>query len=176
VNSWTYELPVGKGRRFQPAGPFNWVLGGWKISGTAEFSKGGHQAVYVGTDNSGTAQSYAMADRICNPDSVPGGRNRLQWFNTACFPTPAFGAYGNSPLGVFVEPGINNWKLSLLKSFPALKTETHRLDFRADFFNAFNHTQWGYVNNLNLPSSFSSGRVGAAHTARQVEFSLKYAF
>jgi len=61
---------------------------------------------------------------------------------------------GQPPLGVFVEPGTNNWKFSLQKSFAIPGTEAHHIDFRADLFNAFNHTQWGFVNSLNLASSW----------------------
>jgi hypothetical protein len=174
VNTWSYELPVGRGRRFQPTGPLEWVAGEWQFSGNAEFSQGPHQAVYLSTDTSGTGQSYPMANKLCNPNSVAGGKNRLEWFNTACFGVPAFGDFGNSPLGVYREPGVENWNLALQKSFPIPKLEANQLQFRTDFFNAWNHTQWGYTNNTQGNSSF--GRVQAAHTARQIQFSLKYLF
>jgi len=176
VNSWSYELPFGSGREFQLSGPLDWLAGGWRVSGMAEFSQGGHQAVLT-NDTSGTGQPYPMPNRVagCNPDNVPGGKNRLEWFNPACFVNPPFGTYGDSTLGSFTEPGINNWDLALQKSFSVLKREGSRLEFRADFFNAFNHTQWGYVTN-NLASPSQVGRVGATHTPRMIQFSLKYVF
>lgn len=174
VNTWSYELPVGKGRRFQHSGPVNWVAGGWTFSGSAEFSKGGHQYVSITTDTSSTGQTLPLADQLCNPAHVPGGRNRLEWFNTSCFAVPAFGQFGNSRLGSFVEPGVENWDLALRRSFPIPRLETNRLQFQADFFNAWNHTQWGYVTPQLGNASF--GRVGSTHPARQIQLALKYAF
>ncbi|HET6217099.1 MAG TPA: TonB-dependent receptor, partial [Acidobacteriaceae bacterium] len=174
VNTWTYDLPVGKGRRFNFAGPVDWVAGGWTFSGSAEFSQGAHEAVYLATDNSGTGQTEPIPNQTCNPGPVPGGRNRLEWFNTACFAVPAFGVYGNGHLGAFVEPGVENWNLALRKSFTIPKLESNQLVFQTDFFNAWNHTQWAYVDDSLGSNTF--GRVQAAHPARQIQFSLKYAF
>jgi hypothetical protein len=60
-------------------------------------------------------------------------------------------------------PGINNWDLSVFKAvrIPLPKLEESRLQFRADFFNAFNHTQWGYVYNHRKSSLY--GQVAAMH-------------
>jgi outer membrane receptor protein involved in Fe transport len=174
VNTWTYELPIGKGRKFQPAGPLEWVAGEWQFSGNAEFSQGGHNAVYLSSDNTGQGQPYAMPNQTCDPNHVPGGRTRLEWFNNSCFAVPAFGVYGNAHFGSFIEPGVENWNLALQKSFAIPKLETNQLQFRTDFFNAWNHTQWGYVS--NVMSTVTSSRVEAAHTARQIQFSLKYLF
>ena len=56
------------------------------------------------------------------------------WFNTSCFQQTAFGVFGNSPLGVFENPGIANVDLAILKSFK-LPWESSTLDFRADFLH-----------------------------------------
>lgn len=174
VNTWTYALPVGRGKRFQPSGPLDWVAADWQFSGSAEFSQGAHEAALLSTDNSGTGQYSPEPDKLCNPNSVPGGRNRMEWFNTACFGVPAFGVYGNSTIGAYREPGVENWDLSMQKSFMIPKLETNRLQFQTDFFNAWNHTQWGYTNNFLGTTQY--GWVQAAHTARQIQFSLKYLF
>ena len=50
---------------------------------------------------------------------------------------------GYAPIRPFRGPGVNNWDLSLVKSFP-LKSEASRLQFRRSF-NAFNHTQFQSV-------------------------------
>lgn len=174
VNAWTYDLPVGKNRRFQLSGPFDWVAGEWQVSGAAQFAQGAHEAAFLGNDNTGQGQPYAMPDQVCNPRSVPGGRTRLEWMNTACFATPAYGEYGTAHLGAFIEPGVENWDLTVLKSFPIPKLESNRLQFQANFFNAWNHTQWGYVDNQADDDTF--GQVEAAHQARQIQFVLKYMF
>ncbi len=176
VTSWNYELPVGRGKLYQPGKAVELIAGDWQFSGTAQFSQGGHQAVYLGTDNTGTNQSYAMPDRApnCHPNDVPDGKNRLQWFNTACFTTPAFGVFGNAHLGSVIVPGVENWNIALQKSFPIPKLESNSLLFRTDFFNAWNHTQWGYIDNGVGDQQY--GMVLATHPPRQIQFSLKYLF
>ncbi len=176
VNTWNYELPFGRAKRFVPSKVIDWAVGDWQVSGTAQFSQGGHQAVYLGSDNSGTGQSYAMPDRVpnCDPNHVVGGKSRLAWFNTSCFTTPAFGVFGTAHLGSIVMPGVENFNIALQKEFFIPRFESNRLQFRTDFFNAFNHTQWGYVDNGMGDSQF--GRVLATHEPRQIQFALKYIF
>ncbi|MBM3797663.1 MAG: hypothetical protein FJW31_27250 [Acidobacteria bacterium] len=91
---------------------------------------------------------------------------------------PAFGTWGNSPLGVYEDPGINNWNLSAQKRFLVkFPNETANLELRADFFNAFNHTQYGPASNSTLQSgNVNSGRITSTRAPRQLQFSLTYAF
>jgi hypothetical protein len=116
-----------------------------------------------------------MPDRICNPNSVPGGRSRLTWFNTSCFQQTAFGVFGNSPLGVFENPGIANVDLAILKSFK-LPWESSSLDFRADMFNFLNHTQWGPANNSFTPGNANYGAILTTRPPRHMQFSLAFRF
>lgn len=179
ISGYTYQLPFGQGKSFASSlSPvLNKLVSGWSISGISEFSTGSLTSSY-GPDNTGTAMSVsylAQPDRICNPSVVPGGRTRLEWFNPACFTNAPYGSYGNSTLGAITDPGINNFDLTFAKStavnFPS---ESGRIDFRVDMFNAFNHTQWG-------PSDFyytdpTMGEILSARPARQLQFTLKYVF
>lgn len=101
----------------------------------------------------------------------------MEYINTGCFVNPPTATWPNSPLGAITFPGINNWDLGLLKTtttgFPK---ESGRLEFRADMFNAFNHTQWGGINNTFYPGSTVFGTITATRPARTVEFALKYFF
>src|SRR6202008_4623196 len=74
------------------------------------------------------------------------------YLNTSCFTNPAvFSAddpvgvgFGNAGVGVVDGPGQQNWDLSLIKRFPATwPREGANLEFRSEFFNAFNHPQFG---------------------------------
>jgi hypothetical protein len=176
VTSFAYDLPFGSGRRYAAGGVANVIAGGWTISGIADFTTGAWRRVTT-NDVSGTGYG-AMPNRICDPRDVPGGRNRLQWFNTACFENPAFGTWGNSPMGVYEDPGINNWNLSMHKSIPVkFPSEASRITFRADFFNAFNHTQWGNAANSTLQSgNVNSARITSTRAPRQIQFSLTFLF
>jgi hypothetical protein len=176
VTAFSYDLPFGVGRKYSGSGVADWVAGGWTFAGIADFTTGAWRRVTT-NDVSGTGYG-AMPNRICDPRNVPGGRTRFQWFNTACFENPPFGVWGNSPMGVYEDPGINNWNLSVHKSFPIkFPNETARLTFRTDFFNAFNHTQWGPASNSTLQSgNVDSGRINSTRAPRQIQFSLTYLF
>ena len=177
VTSMTYELPFGKGKKFNASGPVDWVAGGWRVTGIAQFMQGGHQW-WLAQDNSGTSLPtfYGMANLVCNPNDQSHAVPRLAYINKACYQTPPYGSFGNATLGSFTEPGINNWDLSVAKSFrvPAPKLEDSKLNFRADFFNAFNHTQWSYV--CNQFNCRVPGRVNDTHNPRQIQFMLQYVF
>ena len=97
------------------------------------------------------------------------------WFNTSCFQQTAFGVFGNSPLGVFENPGIANVDLAILKSFK-LPWESSTLDFRADMFNALNHTQWGPANNSDTPGNANYGAILTTRPPRHMQFSLSFRF
>lgn len=176
VTAFSYTLPIGKGKRVGTGALADAVVGGWTIAGIADFTTGAWRRVTT-NDVSGTGYG-AMPDRICDPRDVPGGRNRLAWFNTGCFANPTFGTWGNSPMGVYEDPGINNWNLSAQKRFLVkFPNETANLEFRADFFNAFNHTQWGPASNSTIQSgNVNSGRITSTRAPRQIQFSLTYAF
>jgi hypothetical protein len=79
---------------------------------------------------------------------------------------------------VFEDPGINNWNLSAQKDIPInFPNEAARITFRTDFFNAFNHTQWGSASNSTLQSgNVNSGRIGSTRAPRQIQFSLTFQF
>jgi hypothetical protein len=109
---------------------------------------------------------------------VPGGRSISEWFNRSCFVQPAADVFGNSGMGVYENPGINNWNISFRKSttlpFPA---ERGRLDFMAQLFNAFNHTQLGPATDTSQAvSGVRSGSITAARPPRQIQLSMRYVF
>ena len=178
VNSLSYDLPLGPGKLVgrSTQGPAAKLLGGWNFSTIVDMTTGAWRRVTTSTDTSNTNYGV-MPDRICDPRDVPGGRSRLQWFNVSCFAQPAFGKFGNSPLGVYEDPGLNNWNMAFSKStvigFP---NEAARVEFRADLFNAFNHTQWGNATNTTLPSNVNAGRITSTRPPRQMQFSLSFHF
>jgi hypothetical protein len=73
---------------------------------------------------------------------------------------------------VWHGPGLNNWDWSLFKSFKV--TETHKLEFRAEMFNLWNHTQFG-MPNFSIGST-SFGRITAARDPRLTQLALRYMF
>ena len=98
-----------------------------------------------------------------------------RWFNTSDFTVAAPNTFGNvgPTLPDVRAPGVNNFDLSLFKSFHPLEKLT--LQFHAEAFNAFNRVQFGVPNQV-----LSSGQFGVissqANTPRQIQFALKLLF
>jgi len=107
-----------------------------------------------------------VAWRLDNPTPT------AQFFNTAAFQLPVQFTFGNVGRGVVDAPGTNNFDFSLLKVFRLF--EGHTLQFRGEFFNAFNHPLFN-APNMNVDSS-NFGRITSARAARQIQFGLRYQF
>jgi len=173
ITSLNYQTP-----RLAVARPLGSVLNDWVISAVYTASTGSPEPVtnqdLTGTGLSG-ASSLAQPNRICNPNQGQGIGTLLRWFNTSCFVDPAFGVWGNSTLGAITEPGINNWNIATAKRVPLrFIGEEHALEFRADYFNTWNHTQWA-TSDKNMRSA-TYGRITSTRPARQVQFALRYLF
>jgi hypothetical protein len=114
------------------------------------------------------------------------------FFDVNAFQLQAPGTFGNSGRNNVRGPGSNNFDLSLFKSFtlPHIKglggTESPRLQFRTEFFNAFNHTQFGSIDTTFVPaedvrgsgisSSAPFGSVNGVRGPREIQFALKLLF
>src|SRR5207245_1116129 len=83
-------------------------------------------------------------------------------FNTSLFSREALGGQGTSNKRFFHGPGVNNWNLALLKDIKL--TESKTLEFRAEFFNIFNHAQF-YGPFLNGYFDSGPGGFGAVSGA-----------
>ena len=114
-------------------------------------------------------------------DATTGGGQFYHWFNTAAFARPAQGTSGNAPVYPIYAPGQSNWDMTLMKKIP-LWSDKRSLQFRAEFYNAFNHTQGDAVdtnavfdpqgNQIN--STF--GQTVATRPPRVIQFSLRLDF
>jgi len=104
--------------------------------------------------------------------SSAGPQTVLQWFNTSAFEAPAAGFFGNAGRNLLRGPGIHNWDASLFKTFAA--SDRVNIQFRAEAFNLFNHTNFDAVSTTFGAGNF--GQVTSARTARVVQFGLKVEF
>ena len=173
VISYDYELPIYKLKS-------NRLTNGWTISGITRFSTGLPVFMLENDDNSllGTSGSGPIQLNLDRPNYTPGPlhftnpRTRQPYFNTSLFSDEALGQLGNSPRFFFHGPGLNNWDINLQKITKI--TESMNVAFRAEFFNAFNHAQFGSVDGTITDSNF--GQVTSANAARIIQFGLKFAF
>jgi len=126
------------------------------------------------------ANIFPGGDVLNRPDlagSVSYPKTVGSWFNPAVFAAPAAGTWGNLPFNALVGPGRQNWNLSLFKEFILSESRGSRIEFRAESFNTWNHTQFGGPGqnggiSTNLGSS-NFGAVTAAWDPRVFQLGLK---
>jgi hypothetical protein len=91
---------------------------------------------------------------------------------------------GNAPASPVRGPGQNNWDITLMKKFP-LKSETRSLQFRFEFYNAWNHTQYSGIDTFALFDDTAAGfpqvnstfgQVTATRQPRVIQLSLRFDF
>jgi hypothetical protein len=144
VASYTLALPVER-----VLGRSNRLTNDWSVSGTTRFATGFPVTLTDNSDNSllGTLGNGINNYLLDTPQQVAGplkintdGRNGRPAFNTSLFPIETFGTLGNAKRRVFYGPGIENFDLTLQKNVRL--SEGKSLSFRAEAFNAFNHSQF----------------------------------
>ncbi|MBL8177613.1 MAG: carboxypeptidase regulatory-like domain-containing protein [Bryobacterales bacterium] len=171
VLSYLWDLP--RTQRYGWVG--KQVVNGWQLSGITRFDSGNPFTITSGTDTNLDGNANDRADLVGNP-VIGGSRTRDQWlneyFNKAAFARPAEGSPGNAGRSILYGPGAATWNLSAFKNFEL--RESHRLQFRSEFFGAFNHPNFGNPNAALNNANF--GRILGAGGARVVQFALKYLF
>jgi hypothetical protein len=181
TGSYLYELPFGKGKRFlTDASAFvNTALGGWAVSGITRYTTGAPVNVRIDFDRANIGfGSFQRPDRVLDrPARVRSSGDKTQgWLNPEAFAVPEQYRFGNLGRNTERGPAFGNWDIILFKNF-ALPGERMTLQFRTEYFNAFNTV------NLANPSSGSFTRnpnfghiLGTQNAARQIQFGLKLLF
>jgi len=180
AGNFTYELPVGKGRKFVSGGSTlaNAVFGGWQINTILSAQTGFPFTALVGFNQSRSGDTR-NPDRVSvNPafsgDRITGTVN--QWFNPAAFLLPPAGTLGDTGRNILTAPGLLSVDCSMFKTFPI--RERLNLELRTEFFNVLNHTNLGMPLTTAFVSSGgyspSAGTItGTSTTSRQLQLALK---
>lgn len=146
------------------------VLGGWQYSDMTTIQSGGTSTLSLSTSNNGLATRPNQAGILSYPKQWRNTGDK--WFDTSPFAKPANGYFGNVGNSTIRNPGVEDYNMALYKTFPF--TERVKMQFRAEFFNAFNHT------NPNGPAtgfgSAAFGEISGEKEAREGEGSLKITF
>ncbi|MBO0721155.1 MAG: hypothetical protein J2P41_10050, partial [Blastocatellia bacterium] len=172
------------------------ALDGWSLSGVTRIWSGLPFTV-TANGNPGTLQTpdingapgAVRADYLGGPIYVRDDQSRL-WFNPLAFGRPPDGQLGNTGRNFLRGPGFTNFDFSLFKTFKF--TERINLQYRAEFFNIFNNTQWfGFTNqisSISVPSGAlpvnpvtpelagQSGVINQARDPRNIQMALKLTF
>jgi hypothetical protein len=178
--SYVWELPFGRGKHFLTnlSRPLNAFVGGWQLNGITTMQTGARLSpTYSGTDPANTNEySGQRPDRIGNGNFDAGQmrgniKSHQPIFDQSAFAVPADGRgyYGNSARDILTGPGQEVWNAVAAKNFPI--SEQARLQFRAEFFNAFNRAN--FSNPSTNISSSHFGLVTGAAGGRKILFALR---
>ncbi|HEV3277210.1 MAG TPA: TonB-dependent receptor [Terriglobia bacterium] len=186
VVSYNYRIPFEK--LWRP----NRLTSGWQVSGITRFATGFPVYIQEPDDHSllGTFQS-GQGNPIDEPNFTPGNLDFKNprtavlpgatpgcpngcnsYFNTSLFSEDPVGQLGDASRRFFTGPGWNNWDMALVKDLRL--TETVSLQFRGEFFNTFNHAQFGGVTGNYLSSTF--GFVTSANAPRIGQIAARLTF
>jgi len=195
--SYIYELPFGRGRRYMTGmgTVAEAILGGWQVSGITVVQSGEAATAVLSSDVSLTGSFSPRPDQVHNPydfNYVPDqalfdsygctkGKQTLQcWYNPEAFAIPALAPgqssahmYGNSHIGNLRGPDLVNFDFVMQKNFKI--RESQQLQFRAEFFNLFNHPNFG-LPGTNPDFAGGNSITSTAADNRQIEFALRYTF
>jgi len=181
VASYEYRLPFD---RFLSSRPGKLLAEGWSISAITRASTGfpvtlradGDNSLMGSIPNGVNNHSLDLPDYYGGPLNLNGNpRNGLPYFNTTAYMDNALGTPGNASRRSFYGPGMFNFDLALLRSFPL--TESKALQFRLETFNTFNHAQFFGPAAVNGDvDSALFGKVVKAAPPRLMQLALKFTF
>ncbi len=195
VVSYVLDLPFGHGKRFLSGanGFANGFVSGWGLDGITTFQRGFPVKISWGGSDALTGAGLGIGS--LRPDYIPGCDKNVsgsavarvtEWFNTACFTAPSGNngsvntpnnpwAFGNEPRvdATLRQQGVVNFDFAVFKRTTIM--ERLAVEFRAEFFNIFNHPQFGPPNGTVTSSTF--GQVtNTVNNPRLVQFGLKVVF
>lgn len=186
IVNYTYDFPSPSNR----SSFTGQLLGGWSVAGVTTVQSGRRLTVQFNNGGSvfGTTTDRASLSGTCSPGQYAVSGNVSghldNYINKTCFSAPAVFSsddpnalgFGNAGIGILEGPGQNNWDIALIKKFAfRWPHDGAGLEFRSEFFNAFNHSQFG-----DPDTSFGSPTFGQITTTivspRVMQFALKFNF
>jgi len=154
------------------------ALGGWEISGIVTFAAGLPLTVTsANVDPAGQGILAPTSPEIGRQDCVgdvngDAPHTQLEWFNIAHFVKVPNGRPGDCPNSNVRGPGYQVWNLDLFKNIPI--HQGMYVQFRAEAFNVWNHTNWTTVNTAEVDAIVA--QVTAARDPRQMQLGVKFIF
>jgi len=178
--NFVYSLPIFNSTQNRM---LKTTLGGWSLSGIVTMESGAPLNIGFNGNNA----SSVLANTSNRPDlvgSVSYPKTVAQWFNSAALSAPACvtgpDCYGTLGHDAIRGPGRDNWNLALFKSFLLSESRGSRLEFRAESFNTWNHTQFkGDYNTGGISVNYGASNFGAVTSAfdpREFQLGAKLIF
>ncbi|HKW58027.1 MAG TPA: carboxypeptidase-like regulatory domain-containing protein [Candidatus Acidoferrum sp.] len=154
--NFVYDIPVF---RHSDSRLVRSTLGGWEVSGIITMESG--LPINIGLTNNQSGNFVSGNNRpnltgtIAYPHQTLAGQQRIQYFDPTAFALPVLGAWGTLGRNALRGPGLDNWNLSLFKSFVLSESHGSRLELRLETFNTWNHTEFNAVD-----TGFGDSRFG----------------
>jgi hypothetical protein len=184
TTSFVLEVPFGHGHRFggdlHPI--LDTILGGWNLSGVNTLTSGQPITFRYGpspvTNNLPTFLGGVALrpNLVCDPTNRDSRPNPITgYFVRTCLTTPTLDQpFGNAGRNIARSDKFFQFDLGVHKRFHVPLNEDTRLEFRAEFFNLFNHTNFQAANADINSSAF--GNISSTFPARQIQLALKFLF
>jgi hypothetical protein len=177
VFSGVYALPIGRGRAFlsTPNRFVEGLAGNWNLGGIVSLHSGQPLECTAGGDIANVGGGTQRCNQIGSPY---GGANtgfqqtKTSWLNPAAFNTIPY-TFGDERRNDLVGPPYKDVDFSAFKDFPL--TERVKLQFRAEFFNVLNHTNFSLPND-DIQAGTAFGQIFGSSFARQSQFAAKFIF
>ncbi len=181
--SWSYELPLGKGKPWFASGLSSRLLGGWSIAGIAEYASGTPQMV-----SPGFSLPFGGGNRVFVTSydgwRAPVSGEKFDPFKDVWWNKPAFQQVPQAVLDTELgnttarnpksrSPWYFNENVSVGKNFPV--TERVRMTLRFEAFNLLNRVRWGGPTSTWNSSTFGIVR-SQANDPRRMQAGLKFQF
>jgi hypothetical protein len=200
--STTWQVPGLK----ESSGATSWLLGGWEVGGIFTAHDGLPVTPLIGYDYQNSQDPFAFPDRSKGPgcSSLVNPGNVSNYIRTQCFPLPTLPSSasvfyaancdptlnfpictnlrGNAGRNIIVGPGLLNFDFSLFKNIPVKRiSEKFNVQFRAEFFNVLNRTNFQAPQDTNTISYDPSGQPlpggsldSTVTDSREIQFALKF--
>jgi hypothetical protein len=196
VASYVLDLPFGHGKKFLSgmSGFGNAVVSGWGLDGITTLQRGFPAKISWGggdaLSQAGLGIGTLRPDYVGGCDKNVGGsalRRVSEWFNTACFTAPSGNnpsvaipnnpwTFGNEPRvdATIRQQGVVNFDFAVFKRTTIM--ERLNVEFRAEFFDLFNHPQFGPPQYVETSSTFGQVTNTVNSSFRIAQFGLKFIF
>jgi len=179
VLSYLYDIPMGPGKAIFNHGIAGAVFGGWEMSGISVFQSG-RPILITGPDQTNLynfSYTNGRANRLHSP-VLASGQNDNHWFDTTAFaPAPPYTVPNDS----LSQPNLRgprrvNTDFSLIKNTRFGAEARYNVQFRAEFYNIFNHP--ALLNPISEVSNAQFGTIvsSAPGSERNIQFGVRLLF
>jgi Carboxypeptidase regulatory-like domain len=175
ILSGVYAVPVGRGKNFLSTsnGIVQSIVGNWNVGMIVTLESGQPFSVLAGADVANVGGGAQRAERNYGLSAYASSQTYANWLNKAAFTVPTAYTFANERRNDLVGPTFRDVDFNAFKDF--IITHEARVQFRAEFFNILNNTNYGLPDDSVQDAAFGQ-ILTAAGNGREVQFAVKVIF